>query len=287
MTIPWVRINANIDWHPLVKKGRFWASTIFQAIIRIAKENGKDGGHVTACYVTFDYLVDRLSLHGEVPNPHSCVEAGLRRAIEVGLLESDGEGGVIIKDWKQWQLDPTSAERQRKYRERKARDVEVSVDEPVTERNATSRNVTVTNGYDRNCDGTGRDVTGRDIERNLPPRKRGPRHGSSVEPKDAPPSQRAIALWVDLMSEQRGVSSATVPGKSAAAAKRFVSGKEWTDIEAAVRGLVGDEDPWVKNHGWALWLIEDRGAKYIADSRAKRENPHGIRNPLPKVPETY
>ena len=162
----WLRVDADLDWHPQIREVGFWGSVAFQLVLRACKQFGA-GDTVQGAAVTPFALAERA---GRGCTPERIGE-GLEAAIRAGLLERTTDGNVRVTGWGRYNKSPSDlpdrvAERVRAWRERNAAESSVkrACNDPVTGVTDVTTDVR---------DGTGR--TGRDGD------------GSDLPPTPAPP----------------------------------------------------------------------------------------------------
>lgn len=105
----------------------------------LAKRLGRKG-FVGDIYLEPSFLAAELGLVGD--EWERKISIALDGAYESGLLEAC-EGGVVVRDWAQYQIDAGSTERVRRHRARKRDSGGLDVDETVT--NSSKRSVTFRN----------------------------------------------------------------------------------------------------------------------------------------------
>lgn len=143
----WIRVDANRHSHHLGRAIGGWGGIVLEAIWEIIKVHGRRG-EVTLHAVTPEAICEWLRLDREDGGPWTpFVEIGLERCFDKGAI-SENKGKVSIKNWYQYQEDPTNAERQARFREKKTSNGS----------NALHNGITDSNG--NNDDGTGQDSTG-------------------------------------------------------------------------------------------------------------------------------
>ena len=121
----WVKVSTSADSHPQMLAAGWWGREVFFLVLRVSG-NFRLNGRLPEHYRDPAFLADFWRLDPDLGEPCALINRGLNGAISAGLLRRDAEtGDLIIDGWERaYGLDPTHAERQRRYRERqqKARD---------------------------------------------------------------------------------------------------------------------------------------------------------------------
>ncbi|HEX21422.1 MAG TPA: hypothetical protein ENH19_02065 [Actinobacteria bacterium] len=130
----WLRWDAEYDVHPDIIIVGWEAAVTFERVCRIVKKFNMRSGRIKEKYLTADYI------HKTTSVPKEIIKIGLDNCLkgDEPLIAKD-EDGYYIPGWSNYQIDPTNADRQAKFKKRKKQ-------KKVTE-------VTVSNGS--NDDSTG------------------------------------------------------------------------------------------------------------------------------------
>lgn len=249
----WLRVDATLDEHPRILAAGPWGSVVAQAIWRVAKLFGARDGDVTT-YWSAPYLARRLQLdgwrHGDLTG-EALITQGMDAALAAGLLEQQ-EGRVFIREWGQYQPDPTAAERQRRRRANtKATDMDVT---DVTRDARDARDVTKSHG-------TGRDITGQDKEiTGSPSATPTPSKRSRPQPTEAGKARKRL---LDYYSERWSAQhDGLLPALgnvhtalSACGEVLRVAGSDEPTARALVDRYLADRDPFVVERGHGIEAI--------------------------------
>ena len=111
----WLAVDALIDRDPKIKRAGPWACVAFLGVLRLMKRSGARGGVVSDDLLTPENLADELGFTDRQDIER--LAGGLAACFEVGLL-TRGDDLVWAPGWRDWQTDPTGAERQATRRER-------------------------------------------------------------------------------------------------------------------------------------------------------------------------
>jgi hypothetical protein len=101
--------------------------------------------------------------------------------------------------------------------------------------------------------------------------------GSGSEPVDRAPEDpiplqgRIKGKWMHEMQTQKRDPNPRPPDRHLESAVAWAVGRPWEDVERAIVALVADDDKWVRDNSWGLWLLERKGAAYLAAAKPQRD----------------
>ncbi len=113
-----LRLPATLSAEPDVVRAGFWGGIVYRAVLELAKAQGWDG-IVDPADLTPALLARHLNGRSDL---HSRLGRGLAACLRAGLLVPV-EGQWVIPKWRDYQPDPTAADRQRLCRRLKRDDL--------------------------------------------------------------------------------------------------------------------------------------------------------------------
>lgn len=148
----WIRLDALWAQHPRMIKAGYWGKQVARTLWCLAKT--RNNAVIPKIMADGEYLAKIDGADVDVPNATNLYNEGIERAIQSGLFDRNENGDLIVRDWKQYQIDINATARQRKHRKRDVTDVTVT---------------TVTNEcHACHGDRTGQDNTGQDKNKKTP-----------------------------------------------------------------------------------------------------------------------
>lgn len=119
------KVDATLELNPKIEEAGFWASTVYQFLLRVNRLHECDG-RIPARYLRPKYIAKRLDMftaEGLDSSALGIVERAIARCqdSEVELLERDGDEFLLVGWDSEWKGAKTEAERSKDYRDKKKR----------------------------------------------------------------------------------------------------------------------------------------------------------------------
>ncbi len=119
MAANYAKVDVDIDSHPKIMDAGFFASAVFQFILRINRKRQFDGV-VKRSFVSSRYIATQLQWFSEpaISEPESLAEKSIKRCVDAQLLAENTDGDFVVVGYsEEWAGPMSSTERVRKYRE--------------------------------------------------------------------------------------------------------------------------------------------------------------------------
>lgn len=251
MADSWVRLDTKAAFGGWTGKLPAEQYAAWVKLLQTVKAFGERGGRIQRSFLD-DELLGQLRL------TRNAFEQMISSGRKKGKIHLTDNGYIVISAWNKYQLDPTNASRQDRFRKKDVTDVTVT---------------TVSNGS--NDDVTGRDVTGRDVnsapaaQASEAPPRRTSKKTKKTNPLHRPLTDYFCKAWEAKYGEtypyESGKDSKATTNILGAIHNDLPQGQRLTDAYLELEG-------WAAKHGHKLSLMPGCLAELIAASAAGAES---------------
>jgi len=109
----WIKVDAELDSHPLIVKVGFWGTTVIQAVWRMCKKHGSRGV-LSRHFWDAEYIAKTLT----AMEYQDKIQEGMDAIVSAGMITIQEDGRIKIENWSKHQIDMTNRDRQQKHRDK-------------------------------------------------------------------------------------------------------------------------------------------------------------------------